>query len=85
MVVYIDCVFLLNSLMDGLLLYFTGYLAGIERKILRLLFGALLGGIYAASYYLNHKTPKPPGCEDLKPQCKGCHDKNCINHPEYHR
>ena len=51
MVVYIDCVFLLNSLMDGLLLYFTGYLAGIERKILRLLFGALLGGIYAAAVF----------------------------------
>ncbi len=51
MVVYIDCVFLLNSLIDGLLLYFTGYLAGVERKIFRLLLAALLGGIYAVAVF----------------------------------
>lgn len=48
MVVYIDVVFLLNSLLDGLLLYFTGYLSGAERKIQRLLPAALVGGLYAA-------------------------------------
>ena len=31
-VIYLDSVFVLNSLLDGLLLYFTGYLAGVERK-----------------------------------------------------
>ena len=51
MVIYIDCVFLLNSLIDGLLLYFTGYLAGVERRIGRLLAAALLGGGYAAAVF----------------------------------
>lgn len=46
-------------------------------------FFALLGGIYAAAYYMNHKTPKPKGCENLKPECRGCHDKNCMNNPHY--
>ena len=41
----------------------------VQSIVTAVLFFALLGGIYAASYYLNHKTPKPPGCEDLKPQC----------------
>ncbi len=53
--------------------------------IVAVVFFAILGSIYAVTYVLNHKTPKPPGCEDLKAQCKGCHDKHCINHPEYHR
>lgn len=53
--------------------------------ITAVLFFAVLGGIYAAAYYLNHKAPRPKGCEDLKPQCRGCHDKNCMNNPDYHR
>lgn len=48
MVVYIDVVFMLNSLLDGLLLYFTGYLSGAERKMLRLVPASLAGGLYAA-------------------------------------
>lgn len=48
MVVYIDVVFLLNALLDGLLLYFTGYLAGAERKPARLLLASCAGGLYAA-------------------------------------
>lgn len=51
MVVYIDSVFLLNALLDGLLLYFTGYLAGIERRIGRILLSALCGGAYAAALF----------------------------------
>lgn len=47
MIVYIDSVFALNALLDGLLLYFTGYLAGVERKLCRLLAAAFLGGGYA--------------------------------------
>ena len=51
MVIYIDSVFLLNALLDGLLLYFTGYLAGAERKFYRLLPTAALGGFYAAAVF----------------------------------
>lgn len=51
MVIYIDGVFLLNTLLDGLLLYFTGYLAGAERKFHRLLPSAALGGFYAAAVF----------------------------------
>ena len=47
MIVYIDSVFLLNSLVDGVLLYFTGYLAGLRRRPLRLFAASLLGGFYA--------------------------------------
>ena len=51
LVVYIDSVFALNSLIDGLLLYFTGYLAGAERKFCRLIPAAILGGVYAAAVF----------------------------------
>lgn len=51
-VIYLDSVFVLNSLLDGLLLYFTGYLAGVERKNGRLLAAALLGGTYAAAVFI---------------------------------
>lgn len=51
MVVYIDSVFLLNSLLDGLLLYFTGCLAGAERRLRRLIPAAALGGFYAAAVF----------------------------------
>ena len=63
MVVYIDGVFALNSLLDGLLLYFTGYLAGVERKICRLLPAALLGGVYAAASFfpVGGLLGAPPG------------------------
>ncbi|MEG0094549.1 MAG: hypothetical protein RSF69_02995 [Erysipelotrichaceae bacterium] len=42
---------------------------------------ACLGGVYGLLYYLNHKTPVPPGCEHIKAECKGCHDTACGNHP----
>ena len=42
---------------------------------------ALLGGIYALCYVLNHRTPVPKGCENLKASCEGCHDFACGNHP----
>ncbi len=51
MVVYIDSVFLLNSLLDGLLLYFSGCLAGAERRLRRLIPAAALGGLYAAAVF----------------------------------
>ncbi len=51
MVVYLDSVFLLNGLLDGLLLYFTGYLAGIERKMIRIVLAGGVGGGYAVSTF----------------------------------
>lgn len=47
------------------------------------LYLAILGGLYALVYYLNHKTPVPEGCEHLKAECEGCHDVSCCNHPVY--
>lgn len=47
------------------------------------LYLALLGGGYALVFYLNHKTPVPKGCENLKASCKGCHDTSCANHPDH--
>lgn len=44
---------------------------------------ALLGAIYALLYYLNHKTPAPAGCEDLKADCNGCKVTGCGNHPNH--
>lgn len=54
-VVYIDGVFVLNALLDYLLLLCTARLAGVPLKRLRYGLGALLGGAYAAATFL-------PGC-----------------------
>ena len=48
-----------------------------------ILFFAVLAGIYALLYYLNHKTPLPEGCENIKAGCEGCHDASCGNHPSH--
>jgi len=45
------------------------------------LYLAALGGVYGLLYYLNHKTPVPAGCEDLKADCEGCNIHSCGNHP----
>lgn len=45
------------------------------------LYFAGLAGIYALLYYLNHKTPVPKGCEDIKVECNGCNDTSCMNNP----
>ncbi|MCI8540782.1 MAG: hypothetical protein HFE68_00405 [Erysipelotrichaceae bacterium] len=47
------------------------------------LFFAGLAGIYALLYYLNHKTPLPEGCENIKAECEGCHDSSCALHPSH--
>lgn len=44
-------------------------------------FFAVLAGIYCIGYYLNHKTPKPKGCENLKAECDGCKITSCMNNP----
>ena len=41
----------------------------------------IMGGLYAALYYLNHRTPVPEGCENLKEECSGCSISSCANHP----
>mgnify|MGYP000010737158 FL=1 len=53
--------------------------------VLAVVFFAVLGGAYALAYYLNRKTPRPAGGENLKPECKGCHDRSCMNNPDHHR
>ncbi len=52
MVVYIDEVFLLNALVDYLLLLSAAKLAGEPLHRLRMALGALLGGLYAAFVFL---------------------------------
>ncbi len=42
-----------------------------------------LGCLYGVGYYLNHKTPVPKGCENLKADCEGCKITSCENHPIY--
>ncbi len=51
-VVYVDSVFVLNSVMDYLLLLCTGRLAGIRLRRGRYLLAALLGGGYAVAVFL---------------------------------
>lgn len=57
-VVYLDSVFVLNSVMDYLLFLAAASLAGIPLRRKRYIFAALLGGAYAAVVFL-------PGLEGL--------------------
>ncbi len=47
-------------------------------------FLAVMGGVYAMLYTLNHRTPVPKGCEDLKTNCDGCRIISCGSHPVHH-
>lgn len=40
-----------------------------------------MGGLYALLYTLNHRTPVPEGCENLKAECDGCQLTSCENNP----
>ena len=51
-VVYLDSVFVLNSVMDYLLVLSTARLAGIPLRRRRYLLAALAGGAYAAAVFL---------------------------------
>lgn len=51
------------------------------KTLYAVLFALVLGAIYAFLYYLNHKTPVPEGCENLKAECSGCRITSCENHP----
>ena len=34
-------------------------------------------GVFILSYVANHRTPKPKGCENLKPECGSCPVAHC--------
>ncbi|MCF0115328.1 MAG: hypothetical protein HUJ56_08250 [Erysipelotrichaceae bacterium] len=53
------------------------------KTLYAILFAVVLGAIYALGYYLNHKTPVPEGCEDLKSECSGCRITSCEMHPAH--
>lgn len=53
----------------------------ITRILLAILFFGVLVGIYIFLFLKNRKTPKPEGCEDLRPDCGGCQDLSCPNNP----
>ena len=53
--VYIDSVFLLNTLVDAIVLLATAHLAGIPPERRRFFLAAVFGGVYAAAVFL-------PGC-----------------------
>lgn len=50
---------------------------------LGMLFIAALGTLYVLSYYFNHKTPKPKGCESIDSVCEGCKITSCQKNPVY--
>ena len=51
-VVYVDSVFVLNGIMDYLMLLGTARLAGVPLRRRRCLLGAILGGAYAVAVFL---------------------------------
>lgn len=50
-------------------------------KMEAVIYIAALGGFYALVHYLNHKTPKPEGCEYIDAACTSCSVGICSNHP----
>lgn len=52
MTVYVDAVFALNTIINGILLYATARLRGLPVKKWRLCLSACLGGVYAVAVYL---------------------------------
>ena len=56
-----------------------------SQLIIAILFFGALVGIYILVYLANKRTPLPPGCENLKPDCEACKDVHCINNPEYRK
>lgn len=57
----------------------------LPRLLLAILFFGALVGIYIFLFLKNRRTPKPEGCENLKPDCSGCKDWSCPNHPARER
>ena len=52
------------------------------RVLAAIVFITTLIGIYIWAYIANHKTPVPPGCEDLKADSDGCKITSCSLHPQ---
>lgn len=52
----------------------------LGNALLGILFFAALLFVFIFLFMLNRKTPKPPGCENLRPDCAGCKDWSCPNH-----
>lgn len=52
MTIYLDVVLLENLCMNYIILFATGYILKLNRKLWKLLISSLLGGIYAIVYYL---------------------------------
>lgn len=42
-------------------------------------FFVVMVSLYCLTYYLNARTPKPKGCENLKSECEGCKVVGCAN------
>lgn len=53
------------------------------RIVLTIAFFMVLIVVYISLYLMNKRTPLPEGCENLKPDCDGCHDFGCTNHPSH--
>ena len=51
-IVYVDMTFVINGMVNYLLLVTTGHLAGVRLHRIRLLFGSLLGACYSVIVYL---------------------------------
>lgn len=47
------------------------------------IFALALAGFYALVYFINHRTPVPEGCENIKADCEGCNITSCGSHPTH--
>ncbi len=56
-VVYIDILFILNTFIDFILLYVTGYVCKARMRLWRLSVGAVLGGLYACLMFFPGVAP----------------------------
>lgn len=50
------------------------------RVVLAVLIILICIGLFIFTYYLNRKTPKPDGCENMDGQCEGCQMTSCSHY-----
>ena len=48
-----------------------------------LIYFVILASVYCLGYILNHKTPRPEGCEDLHKDCASCNVLSCPANSVY--
>lgn len=53
----------------------------VTQLVLAIVFFGALVGLYIFLFLMNRRTPKPEGCENLRPDCSACRDYSCANHP----